>query len=170
MKLVAGATATYASDKYLYNKLIAVVLPVIVVKGSLSSLLYFYSIVFIRSRSPAEVAEIWMEYDIIFLASSLLLFIVYLSVLYFLYKSQDLKRVYKGTILALFGILLVGLVLGWVLGGMIVILYFKESFDILYQILYGLVSSIYDILLYLFGGFTVIALSYFIHSEHEMRD
>ena len=148
-----------------YFKLIIIVLPVIVVKSLLYGFSYFYNIVIIRSKPLAEVAvevaKIWTVVNI----TSILLFIVYLLLLYFLYKSQDLKRMYRGMIIALLGILIIGFILGWVLGGLIASLYFKESFNILNSISYGLASSIYDILLYLFGGFAIIALSYLIHNK-----
>ncbi len=154
--------------KAFYYKLAAIVLPIVMIKGFLSSLLSNYISYIARAGGdlpPIEIAKRLFIYGVINSVSSLSLFIIYLVTLYLLYRSQDLKKIYKETIVVLLGTLLIGFSSGRVLGQFLNTSYTYGEPDIPYLILYGLTSSLNDVILYFFGGFTAISISYLIHKK-----
>ena len=154
--------------KPFYYKLVAIVLPIVVIKGFLSGLLSNYISYIARAGGdlpPIEIAKRLFIYGVINSVSSLSLFIIYLVTLYLLYRSQDLKKIYKGTILTLLGILLVGFSSGRILGQFLSTSYTYGEPEFPYLILYGFTSSLNDVILYFFSGFTAISISYLMHKK-----
>jgi|GEM_PF-1787209 len=148
----------------IYCKSAAIIVSILILKNLIPHIISHYIIRYGENVPPWMVGRSWVEYNILYVASSLLLFITYLLALYLLYRNQDLERIYKETIVVLIGILLLGSFLGRVIGLTLDIIYLNARFNP-YIILSALTSSVNDIILYFFSGFTALSLSYLIHKK-----
>lgn len=143
-------------------RLLTIVMPITIVKGLISGFQPYMQIILLKcGLPPIELAVKMTQYNAIFSVFTWLLLITFLLSLYFLYKPQNLPREYRKLLLSLFVLTLLGLFIGGTLGHIFGALYAVESPHVLVAISQAL-STVLAFPPYLFGGFTVIALSYFI--------
>lgn len=143
------------------SNLLAIVMPITIVRGLISGLQSSLQVMMLRwNLSPRELSTMTLQYHVIFSILAWSLLIIFLLSLYFLYRTTTLMKDYKKVLVELIAASFLGLFLGGAAGHIISGFYMEEPPHVLTVIFEGL-SACTHFLIYSFGGFTVIALSYF---------
>lgn len=148
------------SSTIVFDKLLAIVTSVSIVRGLISGFQPFSYTIMLRSGlTPVEFAVIVTQLAVLHSIFSWALFIILLLAIFFLYKPPDVSEEYKRLLAKLISSSFSGLFLGGVIGHLWGILYVGEPLQMAVLAMHGLTAAGQS-LLYTFGGFTVIALSY----------